>query len=93
VGMTELLIVLTIVLLVFGAKRVPQLGRSLGSGIREFRKGIADAADDGSAAESHVRKNEEEGGLSSTGEGAPEVVSRAEGDENTRIGKKRQGEA
>ena len=40
-GGTELLIILAIILLFFGAKRVPQLGRSLGSGIREFRKETA----------------------------------------------------
>jgi sec-independent protein translocase protein TatA len=43
----ELLILLAIVLLFFGAKRVPELGRSLGKGIREFRKGTAEAGDDG----------------------------------------------
>ena len=40
-GGMELLIILAIILLFFGAKRVPELGRSLGSGIREFRKGTA----------------------------------------------------
>ena len=41
VGGTELLIVLFIILLLFGAKRIPQLARSIGSGTREFRKGIS----------------------------------------------------
>jgi sec-independent protein translocase protein TatA len=41
VGATELLIVLFIILLLFGAKRIPQLARSIGSGTREFRKGIS----------------------------------------------------
>jgi sec-independent protein translocase protein TatA len=41
VGGTELLIVLLIILLLFGAKRIPQLARSIGSGTREFRKGIS----------------------------------------------------
>lgn len=50
-SVTELLILLTIVLLLFGAKRVPQLGRSLGEGIRDFRKGIAEAAADDDDAE------------------------------------------
>jgi sec-independent protein translocase protein TatA len=36
----HLLIVLTIVLLVFGAKRLPEIGRSLGRGMREFRAGV-----------------------------------------------------
>jgi sec-independent protein translocase protein TatA len=33
-------IVLVIVLLVFGAKRLPEVGRSLGSGMREFKDGV-----------------------------------------------------
>ncbi len=40
-GIWELVIVLIIVLLVFGVGRLGQLGRDLGEGIREFRKGIA----------------------------------------------------
>ena len=39
-GATELLIVLVIVLLIFGPKRLPSLGRQLGGGIREFRRSI-----------------------------------------------------
>jgi sec-independent protein translocase protein TatA len=45
VGATELLIVLTIILLFFGAKRVPELARSLGRGKREFHKGASEDAD------------------------------------------------
>ena len=44
-GGAELLILLTIVLLLFGAKRVPELGRSLGRGITEFRRGASEEAD------------------------------------------------
>ena len=40
IGVTELLIVLGIVLLIFGPKRLPMLGRQLGSGLREFKDGI-----------------------------------------------------
>ena len=39
VGPMELLILLTIILLLFGAKRIPELAKGLGTGIREFRKG------------------------------------------------------
>ena len=39
-GPWELLIILFIVLLIFGAKRLPEMGKSLGSGIREFKKSI-----------------------------------------------------
>jgi sec-independent protein translocase protein TatA len=39
-GLPEILIVLVIVLVVFGPKRLPDLGRSLGSGMREFKDSI-----------------------------------------------------
>ena len=42
----QLIIVLVIVLLVFGAKRLPELGRNLGSGAREFKEGITGHHDD-----------------------------------------------
>ena len=41
VGATELIILLVVILLFFGTKRIPSLARSLGSGIREFRKGAS----------------------------------------------------
>ena len=45
VGATELIIVLTIILLFFGAKRIPELARSLGRGKHEFHKGASEDAD------------------------------------------------
>lgn len=41
VGPLELAIVLIIALIVFGPKRLPELGRSLGKGIREFRGSVS----------------------------------------------------
>ena len=41
----ELIILLSIVLLFFGAKRIPELARSLGKGTREFRQGASQDAD------------------------------------------------
>jgi len=41
IGPLELIIVLVIVLVIFGPKRLPGLGRSLGSGMREFKDSIA----------------------------------------------------
>ncbi len=38
-GGTELIIALVIILLLFGAKRIPELAKGLGSGVREFRRG------------------------------------------------------
>lgn len=40
IGVTELLIVLGVVLLIFGPKRLPMLGRQLGGGMREFKDSI-----------------------------------------------------
>jgi sec-independent protein translocase protein TatA len=40
IGLPEILVVLAIALIVFGPKRLPELGRSLGRGIREFRDSI-----------------------------------------------------
>jgi len=39
-GMTEMLVILTLLLLVFGAKRLPEMGSSLGKGIQEFKKSL-----------------------------------------------------
>ena len=40
IGWPQLLIVLVIVLVIFGAKRLPEVGRSLGSGMREFKDSV-----------------------------------------------------
>jgi sec-independent protein translocase protein TatA len=41
VGATELIILLVIVLIIFGPKKLPQLGRSLGGGLREFKNSVS----------------------------------------------------
>jgi sec-independent protein translocase protein TatA len=46
IGPLELLIVLGIVLVIFGPKRLPSLGRQLGSGMREFKDSITRKSDD-----------------------------------------------
>lgn len=40
IGPLELVLLLAILLILFGAKRLPEMGRSLGSGMREFKEGI-----------------------------------------------------
>jgi sec-independent protein translocase protein TatA len=44
-GFTEIMIILVVVLLVFGAKRLPEIGSSMGKGIREFKRSLSDTAD------------------------------------------------
>ena len=45
-GMSELLIVLAIVVLFFGGKKLPQLGSSLGESLKNFKKGMKEGDDD-----------------------------------------------
>jgi len=42
---TELLIIVAVVVLLFGAKKLPDLARSIGASAREFKKGVEDGAD------------------------------------------------
>ena len=45
-GGQEILVILVLVLLLFGAKRLPELARSLGQGIKEFRKSVKEISED-----------------------------------------------
>lgn len=42
-GIPELLVILFIVILIFGASRLPELGKGLGKGIKNFKEGIKEA--------------------------------------------------
>ena len=44
-GFSEIMILMVVVLLVFGAKRLPEIGQSLGKGIREFKRSFSEAGD------------------------------------------------
>jgi sec-independent protein translocase protein TatA len=44
-GMWEILLILIVALLLFGAKRLPEVGSSIGKGIREFKRSISDTQD------------------------------------------------
>jgi len=84
IGPTELIIVLVIVLLIFGPKRLPGLGKQLGTGMREFKdsisgKGSSDDDDDERDEAEATNRRETEAALGRPeGEQAPlegEVVS------------------
>ena len=84
IGPTELIIVLVIVLLIFGPKRLPGLGRQLGGGMREFKdsisgKGGRDDEDDDDRDEAGANRRKTEAALGRPeGEQAPlegDVVS------------------
>ncbi|MBI4587248.1 MAG: twin-arginine translocase TatA/TatE family subunit [Candidatus Rokubacteria bacterium] len=55
-GYQELLLILLIVLILFGAQRLPDLARSLGSSVKEFKKGVVEVKDEGT---SQAKKEEE----------------------------------
>jgi sec-independent protein translocase protein TatA len=44
--MPELIVILVIVLVIFGANRLPQLGEGLGKAIKGFKKGLSDSHDE-----------------------------------------------
>ena len=46
IGWGELLVILAIVLLIVGARRLPDIGRSLGESVREFQKGLRGESQD-----------------------------------------------
>ncbi len=46
IGMSELVIILVVVLLLFGAKRLPEIGQAIGKALKEFKKATSDTPDD-----------------------------------------------
>ena len=46
IGLPELLVILAIVVVIFGANRLPGLGRGIGSAIKNFKDGMKDEKDD-----------------------------------------------
>lgn len=58
-GGMELIIALVIILLLFGAKRIPELARGLGSGVREFKKGTQEGEIEDKKKKEQEKKDEE----------------------------------
>jgi sec-independent protein translocase protein TatA len=58
-GYQELLLILVIVLILFGAQRLPDLARSLGGSVKEFKKGISEVKDETAAAATTPKKDDE----------------------------------
>ena len=45
IGIEEIVLVVVLLLFIFGAKRLPEIGRSLGRGMREFKEGVTGKPD------------------------------------------------
>ena len=58
IGGPQWIIILLIILLLFGGSRIPQLMRSLGKGIRSFKEGLNDAADELNVSDKDQSKKE-----------------------------------
>jgi sec-independent protein translocase protein TatA len=56
-GVQELLIILAILLLIFGPKRLPQLGSALGRTIKGFRKGVQESDETDQSEEQQIPKS------------------------------------
>ena len=61
IGMQELLVVLLIILVLFGAKKIPDLARGLGRGLREFRKAVKEDSAEPANEKSVENKSENDG--------------------------------
>jgi sec-independent protein translocase protein TatA len=58
IGFGELLIILVVVLVLFGAKRIPELAKGLGKGISEFKKGLKDVENEINSNDTKETKTE-----------------------------------
>ena len=59
-GTGEIIVILVVVLLLFGARRIPELARSMGRGVNSFRQGLIDVSDQMKSAESADNSDKKE---------------------------------
>jgi sec-independent protein translocase protein TatA len=78
IGLPELLILLVIVLLIFGPKKLPEMGRSLGRGMREFKDSVTGKHDDDD------KQLEEPGSAQAAPVAPPTVTAATTADEEAR---------
>jgi sec-independent protein translocase protein TatA len=68
IGAQELILIFLVVLLLFGARKIPEIAQGLGKGMREFRKAMKETQDELTKPETHEKKREDETQKPSTGE-------------------------
>jgi len=59
-GMTELIIILIIILIIFGAGKLPEIGSGVGKAIKNFKKGVSDSSDSSDSSGSSNSKDKGE---------------------------------
>lgn len=57
-GAGEIILIVLVILLLFGAKKIPELARGIGKGMSEFKKGIKDVENEIKSADSESKKDE-----------------------------------
>lgn len=60
IGFPELLVILLVALLLFGAKRVPEVAKAIGQSVNAFKNGLKDASRDVEEAKTEVKRLPEE---------------------------------
>ena len=60
IGAPELIIILVILLLLFGAKKLPEMARSIGKSTKEFKKGMSEAASEEEEAQAEAEAKQPE---------------------------------
>jgi len=74
-GPQELIIVLLIIVLLFGAKKIPELGKSVGQGLSNFKKGLREAEEEDAEAERQKALTSDKSNNHSVEEGAKKQSS------------------
>jgi TatA/E family protein of Tat protein translocase len=73
-GMPELIVIFVIALIVFGPRKLPELGRSLGRGIAEFKKATNELQ---TTLEDEINREEQQARATATNAGAPAATTPA----------------
>jgi sec-independent protein translocase protein TatA len=68
IGAQELLLIFLVILLLFGAKRIPEIARGLGKGMSEFKKAMREAQDEITKPEIPAKKIEDQAKKPDSGE-------------------------
>ena len=58
-GAGEIILILLVILILFGAKKIPELARGIGKGMSEFKKGLKDVEDEIKSSDSESKKIDE----------------------------------
>ncbi len=57
-GATEIILIILVILILFGAKKIPELAQGLGKGMKEFKKAIREVEDDIKSVDEDLKDND-----------------------------------